>query len=38
MLIDTFIKEKYSKSPKKIYDANKTVVKHLDDTWSRFIR
>ena len=33
-LIDTFINEIYSKPPKKNYSTNKTIVKHIDDTWS----
>ena len=29
-----FIKEIYSKPPKKYYPTNKTDVYHIDDTWS----
>ena len=38
-LITTFIDEIYMKPPKKNYLTNKTIVKHIDDTWSAgFIR
>ena len=33
-LIDTFINEIYFRPPKKNYSTNKTIVKHIDDTWS----
>ena len=33
-LIDTFINEIYSRPPKKYYSTNKTIAKHIDDTWS----
>ena len=33
-LIDTFITEIYFRPPKKNYSTNKTIVKHIDDTWS----
>ena len=33
-LINTFINEIYSKPPKKNYSTNKTIVKHIDETWS----
>ena len=33
-LIDTFINEIFSRPPKKNYSTNKTIVKHIDDTWS----
>ena len=32
--IKIFIKEIYSKPPKKNYDTNKTDVYHIDDIWS----
>ena len=32
--IKKFIKEIYSKPPKKNYITNKTVVYHIDDIWS----
>ena len=31
---NTFINEIYSRPPKKNYSINKTIVKHIDDTWS----
>ena len=33
-LIDTFIHGIYVNPPKKYYLTNKTIVKHIDDTWS----
>ena len=33
-LITTFIDEIYMNPPKKNYETNKTIVKHIDDTWS----
>ena len=33
-LIDTFINEIYSRPPNKNYSTNKTIVKHIDNTWS----
>ena len=33
-LIDTFIHEVYTNSPKKYYLTNKTTAKHIGDTWS----
>ena len=33
-LITTFIDEIYMKPPKRNYLTNKTIVKHIDDTWS----
>ena len=33
-LIKTFVDEIYSKSPHKIYETNKTMIKSVDDTWS----
>ena len=32
-LIKIFIDEVYSKSPHKIYETNKTMIKSIDDTW-----
>ena len=29
-----FIDEIFSKVPKRNYKTNKTIVKHIDDTWS----
>ena len=34
VLIKTFVNEIYSNPPKKSYSTNRTVVKHIDDTWS----
>ena len=33
-LIDTFIKEIYTKPPKKNYETNKTLLISIDETWS----
>ena len=33
-LIKIFIDEIYMKPPKKNYETNKIVNKHIDDTWS----
>ena len=33
-LINTFINEIYSKTPKKNYETNKTLLKSIDETWS----
>ena len=32
--IDIFKNEIYSRPPKKNCSTNKTIVKHIDDTWS----
>ena len=32
--VKIFMKEDYSKSPKKNYSTNKTDVYHIDDSWS----
>ena len=33
-MINTFIKEIYTKPPKKHYETNKTFYNHIDETWS----
>ena len=32
--IEIFINEIYFRAPKKNYETNKTIIKHIDDTWS----